>query len=167
LQHVAAFLDAYFEGHARPAGLRSIASVRSRIAVLKEYLGELPVKRLEQPEAINRFKLDSDYADEVEIATLHKVLSTLRAAIHWGMAQTPPLLEKSPFHRFGVRLNKKAENSRDRRLSREEEKQLLDTALAMNTWEHRYVGPLLHDRIMGLGAVLPSRRNAADPEPPP
>jgi integrase len=149
LQHVAAFLDAYFEGHVRPAGLRSIASVRSRIAVLKEYLGELPVNRLEQPEAINRFKLDSDYADEVEIATLHKVLSTLRAAIHWGMAQTPPLLEKSPFHRFGVRLNKKAENSRDRRLSREEEKQLLDTALAMNTWEHRYVGPLLHDRIIG------------------
>jgi integrase len=149
LQLVAGFLDAYFEGHVRPAGLRSIASVRSRIAVLKEYLGKLPVKQLEQPEAINRFKLDSDYADEVEIATLHKVLSTLRAAINWGRAQTPPLLEKSPFHRFGVRLNKKAENSRDRRLSRDEEKQLLDTALAMNTWEHRYVGPLLHDRIIG------------------
>jgi hypothetical protein len=30
------------------------------------------------------------------------------------MAQTPPLLAKSPFHRFGVRLNKKAETMRDR-----------------------------------------------------
>src|SRR2546428_10852331 len=46
-----------------------------------------------------------------------------------SMAQTPPLLEKSPFHRFGVRLNKKHENSRDRRISREEEEQLLDAAL--------------------------------------
>ncbi len=85
----------------------------------------------------------------MEIATLHKVLATLRAAIHWGMAQMPPLLDKSPFHRFGVRLNKKQETSRDRRISRVEEKRLLDTALAMNTWKHRYVGPLLHDRIIG------------------
>ena len=70
--------------------------------------------------------------------------------MNWGMAQTPPLFKKSPFHRFGVRLNKKAETMRDRRLSREEEKRLLDTALQkMNVPEHQYVGPLLHDRIIG------------------
>jgi integrase len=149
LQHVSGFLDAYFERQAKPAGLRSIATVRSRIKVLKQYFGELPVNALEDPEVINRFKCDSEYADDVEIATLHKVLATLRAAIHWGQAQTPPLIEKSPFHRFGVRLNKKAETIRDRRVSREEEKRLLDAALAMNTWEHRYVGRLLHDRIIG------------------
>jgi integrase len=149
LQHVAGFLDAYFDRQVRPAALRSAPSIRSRIGVLKEYFGELPVTSLERPDEINRFKTQSDYADEVEIATLHKVLATLRAAIHWGMAQTPPLLDKSPFHRFGVRLNKKQETSRDRRISRAEEKRLLDTALAMNTWEHRYVGPLLHDRIIG------------------
>ncbi len=62
LQHVAGFLDAYFERHVRPAGLRSNASIRSRIGVLKQYLGEPPIKRLEQPEDINRFKLDSEYA---------------------------------------------------------------------------------------------------------
>jgi integrase len=149
LQHVAGFLDAYFERQAKPAGLRSIATVRSRIKVLKQHFGELPVKALEDPDVVNRFKSDSDYAEEVEIATLHKVLATLRAAIHWGQAQTPPLIEKSPFHRFGVRLNKKAETIRDRRLSREEEKRLLDAALAMNRWEHRYAGPLLHDRLIG------------------
>src|SRR2546427_2665625 len=130
LQHVSEFLDAYFKRQAKPAGLRSIASVRSRIKVLKLYLGELPVKSLEEPEIINRFKTDSEYADDVEIATLHKVLATLRAAIHWGQAQMPPLVEKSPFHRFGVRLNKKAETVRDRRVSREEEKGLLDAAMA-------------------------------------
>ena len=70
--------------------------------------------------------------------------------MNWGMAQTPPLFKKSPFHRFGVRMNKKLETTRDRRLTREEEKRLLDTALqTMNTPEHQVVGPLLHDRIIG------------------
>jgi integrase len=149
LQHVAGFLDAYFDRQVRPAALRSIDAVRSRLKVLKAYFGELPLKSLEDAEIVNRFKTDSEYADEVEIATLHKVLATLRAAIHWGQAQTPALIEKSPFHRFGVRLNKKAETTRDRRISRDEEKRLLDAALAMNTWEHRYVGPVMHDRIIG------------------
>jgi hypothetical protein len=55
-----------------------------------------------------------------------------------------------PFHRFGVRMNKKLETTRDRRLSREEEKRLLDTALQkMNAPEHQFVGPLLHDRVIG------------------
>jgi hypothetical protein len=59
----------------------------------------------------------------------------LRSTGAW--AQTPPLFARSPFHRFGVRLDKKAENVRDRRVSREEEKRLLDTALGdMNTARH-------------------------------
>jgi integrase len=66
------------------------------------------------------------------------------------MAQTPPLFARSPFHRFGVRLNKKAEVARDRRVSREEEKRLLDAALGvMNTAAHQYVGEMLHNRIIG------------------
>jgi integrase len=60
------------------------------------------------------------------------------------------MFKKSPFHRFGVRMNKKLETTRDRRLTREEEKRLLDTALqVMNTPEHQMTGPLLHDRIIG------------------
>lgn len=47
-------------------------------------------------------------------------------------------------------MDKKAETMRDRRLARDEEKQLLDTALTkMNTPEHQYVGPILHDRTVG------------------
>jgi integrase len=66
------------------------------------------------------------------------------------MSQTPPLFNRSPFHRFGVRLNKKAETARDRRLTRDEERRLLDAALQkMNTAEHRFAGVLLHDRIIG------------------
>ena len=149
LQHVEGFLDAYFERFVIPSAPRSIATIRSRIGVLKHHLGELPVKRLERPDDINRFRSHSAYAKRVSTSTLHKVLSTLRAAIHWGQAQTPPLLDKSPYHRFGVRLNKKAETSRDRRIPREEEKRLLDAALAMNTAMHGYVGAIMHDRIIG------------------
>ncbi len=147
---VASFLDAYVERCAKPAGLKSEKSLCSRVAVLKKHLGDLPLDSLEEPDDINRFKTDSDYAEEVELATLHRTLETLRAAMNWGLAQTPPFFKKSPFHRYGVRMNKKAETVRDRRLSREEEKQLLDTALQkMNTGEHQFVGPLLHDRIVG------------------
>ncbi len=104
----------------------------------------------EDADEINRFKIDSDYAEAVEVSTINRVLETIRSSINWGMAQTPPLFNKSPFHRFGVRLNKKDETIRDRRLLRDEEKKLLDTALQrMNTPEHGYVGPLLHDRIIG------------------
>ena len=150
LRDVSAFLDAYMERCVKPAGLRSIAAVRSRVGVLKEHLGELSLTELEDPDVINQFKSDSEYAEDVEIATMHRVLETLRAAMNWGMAQTPPLFNRSPFHRFGVRLNKKAETARDRRLTRDEEKRLLDTALQkMNRPEHQNVGALLHDRIIG------------------
>jgi hypothetical protein len=43
LGDVAAFLDAYWERCVKPAGLRSLGSVRSQITVLKEHLGHLPV----------------------------------------------------------------------------------------------------------------------------
>jgi integrase len=147
---VSAFLDAYVERCAKPAGLKSEKSLCSRVAVLKKHLGDLPLDSLEDPDDINQFKTESDYAEEVELATMHRTLETLRAAMNWGLAQTPPFFKKSPFHRYGVRLNKKAETMRDRRLSREEEKQLLDAALQkMNAPEHQWVGPLLHDRIIG------------------
>ena len=147
---ITGFLDVYVERCVKPAALKSINSIGSRIAVLKEHLGELPLDALEEPGEINRFKSQSAYAKRVELATIHRTLETLRAAMNWGMAQTPPLFRKSPFHRFGVRMHKKAETARDRRLSREEEKKLLDAALQkMNTAQHQFVGPLLHDRIIG------------------
>ena len=137
LGDVAAFLDAYWERCVKPAGLKSLGSVRSQVSVLKQ-------------DEINRFKAESDWAEDVELASVHRVLERLRAAINWGLAQTPPLFARSPFHRFGVRLNKKAEVARDRRVSRDEEKRLLDTALGvMNTAPHQYVGELLHNRIIG------------------
>jgi hypothetical protein len=159
LQHVAGFLDAYFERHLKPSGIRSLSTVAGHIKVLKQYFGDFPVKALEEPDVVNGFKTGSDYARRVERSTLHRVLAVLRAAIHWGQAQRPSLIDKSPFHRFGVRLSRKGEAARDRRISREEEKRLLDAALAMNTWEHRWVGSLMHDRIIGALETFSAREN--------
>ncbi len=98
LDDVATFLDAYRERCVKPAGLRSLGSVRSQISVLKEHLGHLPLSALEEPDEINRFKSDSEYVEDLEVASVHRVLERLRAAINWGLAQTPPLFARSPFH---------------------------------------------------------------------
>jgi hypothetical protein len=81
LQSVAGFLDAYFDRHRRPAGIRSLDTAAGRIKVLKQHFGDLPIKALEEPALINRFKTESEYLRRVEISTLHRVLAILRAAI--------------------------------------------------------------------------------------
>lgn len=82
LRDVSAFLDAYVERCVKPAGLRSIAAVRSRVGVLKQHLGEQSLTELEDPDVINQFKSDSEYAEDVEIATMHCVLETLRPVMN-------------------------------------------------------------------------------------
>ena len=49
--------------------------------MLKECLGSLPVSAIKEPDEINRFK--ADYGEDVEIASVHRVLERLRAAINW------------------------------------------------------------------------------------
>ena len=99
IRDAATFLDAHWERCVKPAGLRSLGSVKSRLSVLKQHLGHLPLGALEEPDEINRFKSDSDYAEDVELASMHRVLERLRAAMNWGMTQTPPLFARSPFNR--------------------------------------------------------------------
>ena len=91
LGDLAAFLDAYWERCVKPAGLKSLGSVRSQISVLKQHLGHLSLSAIEEPDEVNRFKTESDWAEDVELASVHRVLERLRAAINWGLAQTPPL----------------------------------------------------------------------------
>jgi hypothetical protein len=140
-KNVAAFLDTYMDRYVASRAAKHLVGPES-CSGAQAIPGGLPLDALEEPDEINRCKTESDYADEVEIATVHRALEALRAAMNWDMAQTPPLFKKSPFHRFGVRMNKKLETTRDRRLTREDEKRLLDTALhEMNTAVHQFVGP--------------------------
>ena len=60
---------------------------------------------------------------------MHRVVETLRAAMNRGMAQTPPLFNRSPFRRFGVRVIKIRSLDRSRPPAhRGEERRLLDAA---------------------------------------
>jgi hypothetical protein len=159
LQHVAGFLDAYLERHLKPAGIRSLDTAAGRLKVLKAFFGTLPAKALEDAEVVNRFKGDSEYARSVKIAA--QGARAPRAAIRWDRPRCTAD-RKSSFHRFGVRLNTKAETVRDRRTSREEEKRLLDATTTMNTSEHRWVRLLHHDRC--TRTVLPTGRDDAHSE---
>ena len=70
-------------------GMDAIGNLKSEVALqphraLKRHLGDRPLDSLEEPDDINRLKTDSEYAEEVELATLHRTLETLRAAMNWG-----------------------------------------------------------------------------------
>jgi uncharacterized protein (TIGR03435 family) len=54
----------------------------------------LPLDALEEPDEINRFKTDFEYAEDVEIATIHRALETLRAAMSQFETETVPPFSK-------------------------------------------------------------------------
>jgi len=143
---VAAFLDQYYTGYVEAEGLKSANTVSGHIKSLKASLGELPVVALEKTPEIARFK--AAFRKGHEVATVNRALGVLRAAINWGRFQDPPLLSTSPFHRFGVSIRARDETKRDRRIHRDEEQTLLAACLTMNTAEHRWTGPAMHDRII-------------------
>ena len=109
--------------------------------------GELPAPALEKTADIARFK--AQYRKGRAVATVNRTLGILRAAVNWGRFQDPPLLSTSPFHRFGISIKRREENQRDRRVHRDEEQQLLASCMTMNAAEHKWVGPSMHDRIIG------------------
>ena len=144
---VAEFLDRYYTSYVEAEGLRSSGSIHARLKAVKRSLGDLPITALEKPSEILRFR--AEYRHGHEVASVNRALSVLRAAINWGRFQDPPVLSTSPFHRFAVSIKAKEETKRDRRIGLQEEQRLLATALEMNSASHRFVGPSMHDRIVG------------------
>ena len=144
---VAEFLDRYYAEYVEAEGLKSADTIQGQVKALKATLGHLPVVALEKPADIARFK--AEFRKGREVATVNRALGTLRAAINWGRFQDPPLLAVTPFHRFGVNIKVKDETKRDRRVHRDEEQRLLAACLTMNTAEHKWSGPGMHDRLIG------------------
>jgi integrase len=144
---VGGFLDRYYTSYVQAEGLRSAVTINSRLKMIRSVIGDLPVAVLEKPAEILRFK--ASYREGHNIATVNRALSTLRAAINWGRFQDPPILFTSPFHRFGVSIKTKEETKRDRRIGTDEEQSLLSAAQVMNSTEHKFVGPSMHDRLIG------------------
>ena len=69
-------------------------------------------------------------------------------AINWGRGRTPPTFGGTPFHRFGVKIKTKVETKRDRRVSPDEERRLLESADILNCAEHAFAGAHMRDRIV-------------------
>jgi integrase len=144
---IAGFLDRYYENYVLAEGLRDPVTIQSRLKAIKAVIGNLPANALEKPVDILRFK--GAFRKGREAATVNRALSTLRAAINWGRFQDPPYLTTTPFHRFGVTIKVKEETKRDRRIGLQEEQALLAACSDMGGPEHKYVGPSLHDRLIG------------------
>ena len=161
---VADFLDRYCTNYVEAEGLRDPVTIVGRLKAVKAVLGNEPVSALEKAEPIQRFK--ASYRHGRAVATVNRALSALRGAINWGRFQDPPLLMNSPFHRFGVTIRTKDETKRDRRVGADEEKALLDAALAREL-RRAQVGGRVDARSdhRRAGDLLPARRDAPHPEP--
>jgi integrase len=144
---VADFLDQYYERYVVAESLRSVASIRSRLGSLKDAVGMLSVGALARTETIEDFK--REYGKTRSIAAVNRTLGILRHAINWGRGRTPPIFTASPFHRFGVKIKTKVETKRDRRITPDEERKLLDAADKLNCAEHAFAGAQMRDRIIG------------------
>ena len=144
---VSDFLELYIANYVQAEGLRDPATIKGRLKAVKAVLGDLPVTVLEKAADVLRFK--AAYRKGREVATVNRALSTLRAAINWGRFQDPPYLATTPFHRFGVTIKTKEETKRDRRIGLQEEQALLAACSDMGGAEHKFVGPAMHDRIIG------------------
>ncbi len=114
---------------------------------LKDAIGALPVAAVCQTETIEDFK--RTYGQTRSIAAVNRTLGILRHAINWGRGRTPPVFSASLFHRFGVKIKTKVEAKRDRRITPEEERELLEAADKLNCAEHAFAGAQMRGRIIG------------------
>jgi len=141
---VGGLIALYAERYVEAEPLKSRASARSRLKILKAHMGDLPATALEQPQTIEDFK--SAYVRKP--ATINRFLSQLRHMIGWAIGRG--LLERSPFGRYGLKVRTKAETRRERRLSSTEEEQLLKACDELQERpRHWHLGTAMRDRIIG------------------
>ena len=100
---VADLLDRYQKQHVDADGLRSAPTIHGRLKTLKQHLGHLTIAALERPDEIQAFK--GKYLGLRSVATVNRVLNTLRGAINWGLGQTLPVLKANPFDLLQTRGN--------------------------------------------------------------
>src|SRR5262249_33498670 len=118
---VADLLTLYRERYVDVEPLKSRHTAKSQLRVLTSELGELPVRALERPEAIEDFNARCSGR---AIATTNRYLARFRHVCNWAIRRDLP--SARPFHRRGVRILTKNERRRDRRLGEAEEQQLFD-----------------------------------------
>jgi hypothetical protein len=106
---------------------------------MKEGLGTLPVNALERTDTSEDLK--REYGLLARWPSIGRP-ALLRHAMNWGRGRTPAIFMASPFHRFGVKIKTKGETKRDRRITLDEERRLLEAADKLNCAEHAFAREL-------------------------
>ncbi len=146
----------YAEGH-KVAGLRSVSSVKLMLRTLVAHFGRRLVKTV-TPTDVEKFKAArlnttaQRSKEKLTIATVNRELELLRAI--FGYARREGWLVRSPFERLRGIISKADERRRDRVLSYDEEKRLLD---ACDDPHRQHLRPILIcalDTAMRRGEIL-------------
>jgi integrase len=146
----------YAEGH-KVAGLRSLSSVKLMLRTLVAHFGRRLIKTI-TPTDVERFKVArlnttaQRSKEKLTIATVNRELELLRAI--FGYARREGWLVRSPFERLRGIISKADERRRDRTLSFDEEKRLLE---ACDDPRRQHLRPILIcalDTAMRKGEII-------------
>ncbi len=141
-------IDEYLKSHVPQ--LKSQATAKSQLNVMRVHLGELPLTGLEHPAPIEDFR--RAFKDR-KPATVNRYLARLRHMLGW--AQARGLMTRTPFNRFSLIISAKQETKRSRRVYPAEEQALLTACDTIDDARHWYAGRALKPRIeaaLDLGA---------------
>ena len=171
---VAQLLDEFFDRHCtvRHKGQQQSRSLVNRLKTFP--LAERPVSVLNEAKEINDLQLELRRR-KYSIAYTNRLLETLRAAINWSLKQPKEqrLVERNPFGKYGVELDKGGEMKRAPVLPPSEERRLFSAALlpVLNTARYGWCGPLVHDLLVAtheyplrIGELLPIRTDDVNGE---
>jgi integrase len=131
---------AQYRNGKKVAGIRSVRQTKVRLRAVVNYFGDTPVERITVA-SVERFKVarlntPTRYGTERTITAVNRELEVLRAILRY--AKNEGLIQVSPFERASSPLIVKAhETKRDRVLSKDEEKRLLQ-ACQTPTRRHLY-----------------------------
>lgn len=119
---------ARYKGDKKIAGRRSIAPVEISLRVLKEHFGSRRVQDIKHHD-IEQFKLErldtpKSNGEERAIATVNRELELMRAILRFAVRQG--WLIRSPFEMGAPLISKADEERRERVLTRDEERRLLE-----------------------------------------
>ena len=165
---VSELLDKFFTRHVEVETPASVPSTKSRIKVINELIGSVPVTvdALEKTSVIEDFRITLRKR-KYDISAVNRFLEVLRSGLNWGRRKKFHTVALSA-DMFGIK--KSQEKPRERRLSAQEEQALLSTCLnVMSTAKHCSSGPRLHDAIISalelpirIGELLPIQNKHVD-----
>jgi hypothetical protein len=132
--------------------------------VLKEHFGQLPLVALEEPDEINRFKTDSEYAEDVIEPS---GAGTVAGRDQLGLRTITAVVHQVAVPSFRRPIGQEGRNdARPACVLGGGAAIALHSAERDDTPEHQFVGTLLHDPIVGALELCCRRDEMLFSEPP-